>query len=75
MNGTLIGVPWGRLRAGVTVRDADGRLYRAARVEHGDDTVRVLFDDGHVEQHGRSERAEVLTRALPLPGRQRSEAS
>jgi hypothetical protein len=65
MNGTLIGVPWGRLRAGVTVRHADGRLHRAAIVEYADDTVRVLFDDGHVERHGRSERAEVLTRALP----------
>jgi hypothetical protein len=66
MNGTLIGVPWGRLRAGVTVRHADGRLHRAAIVEHADDSVRVLFDDGHVERHGRGERAEVLTRA-PQP--------
>jgi hypothetical protein len=75
MTGRLIGVPWGRLRAGVTVRHADGRLHRAAYVEYDEDTVRVLFADGHSERHGRSEQAEVLTRAHPLPGQQPADAS
>jgi len=57
----LIAVPWDRLRAGVTILRGDGRLERAAAVEKGDHSVRVVFDDGRIEHHERSEQAEVLT--------------
>ncbi len=61
MSLSWIAVPWERLRPGVTIRCADGRLERAATVDKGDHSVRVMFDDGRVEHHERSEQAEVLT--------------
>lgn len=62
MSMSMIAVPWERLRAGVTIRRSDGRLQRAETVEKGDHSVLVVFDDGRVEQHERSEQAQVLTR-------------
>jgi hypothetical protein len=62
MSMNLIVVPWERLRPGVTIRRADGRLQRAATLEKGDHSVRVVFDDGRIEHHEPSEQAEVLTR-------------
>jgi nitrogen fixation protein FixH len=62
MSMNLIAVPFERLRAGVTILRSDGRFERAATVEKGDYSVRVIFDDGRIEHHERSERAEVLTR-------------
>ena len=59
----LINVQWGRLRPGVTILPADGRLERAATVEHQDRTTLVWFDDGRLERHDDSDRAQVLTRA------------
>jgi hypothetical protein len=59
----LIDCQWGRLRPGVTVLRDDGRLERAATVEHRDDTTLVWFDDGRLERHDDSDRAQVLTRA------------
>jgi len=49
----LINVQWGRLRPGVTILRGDGRLERAASVEHQDDTTLVWFDDGRLERHQR----------------------
>jgi hypothetical protein len=62
MSMSMIAVPWERLRAGVTIRRSDGQFQRAATVEKGDHSVLVVFDDGCVEQHERSEQAQVITR-------------
>lgn len=59
----LIHVQYGRLRPGVTILRADGRLERAASVEHRDHTTLVWFDDGRLERHDDSDRAQILTRA------------
>lgn len=61
MSMSLIAVPWERMRPGVTILRADGRLERATTVEKGDHTVIVVFADGQVEHHDRAERAEVVT--------------
>jgi hypothetical protein len=57
----LINVQWGRMRPGVTVLRGDGRLERAASVEHHDHTTLVWFRDGRLERHDDAERAQVLT--------------
>lgn len=62
MSTQLINVQWGRLRPGVTILRGDGRLERAASVEHQDHTTLVWFDDGRLERHDDRDRAQVLTR-------------
>lgn len=71
----LIDVQWGRLRPGVTVLRDDGRLERAATVEHQDHTTLVWFDDGRLERHDDGDRVQVLTRAREPAHRDPAEPS
>jgi hypothetical protein len=58
----LLEVPWGRLRAGVTVARSDGSIAEVLVVESHDATVTVLFRDGCQELHDQGDTARVVPR-------------